>query len=34
MEAIYESANTGKPVRLIAAAPGELDQFRGTPPQS
>jgi predicted dehydrogenase len=34
MEAIYESANTKKPVRLIAATPGELDQFRGSPPQS
>jgi predicted dehydrogenase len=34
MEAIYESAKTGKPVRLMEAAPRELDRFRGTPPQS
>jgi predicted dehydrogenase len=34
MEAIYESAKTGKPVRLMAAAPSELDRFRGSPPQS
>jgi predicted dehydrogenase len=33
MEAIYESANTGKPVRLKAAASTELDRFRGSPPQ-
>jgi predicted dehydrogenase len=34
MEAIYESAQTGKSVRLTGAAPGELDRFRGSPPQS
>jgi hypothetical protein len=34
MEAIYESAQTGKPVRLMAAAPSALDRFRGSPPQS
>ena len=33
MAAIYESANTGKPVRLTLAAPGHLDQFRGSMPQ-
>jgi predicted dehydrogenase len=33
MEAIYESAKTGKPVRLKAAASSELDRFRGSPPQ-
>jgi predicted dehydrogenase len=33
MAAIYESANTGKPVRLTPAAPGQLDQFRGSKPQ-
>jgi NAD(P)-dependent dehydrogenase (short-subunit alcohol dehydrogenase family) len=34
MEAIYESAKTGKPVQLMAAAPSELDRFRRSPPQS
>jgi predicted dehydrogenase len=34
MEAIYESAKTGKLVQLMAGAPSELDRFRGSPPQS
>lgn len=33
MEAIYESANTGKPVRLKEAAVSQLDQFRGSQPK-
>jgi predicted dehydrogenase len=33
MAAIYESAGTGKPVRLTSAAPGQLDPFRGSKPQ-
>lgn len=31
--AIYESANTGKPVPLYVAAPNQPDQFRGSKPQ-
>ena len=36
MEAIYESASSGKPVRITTpgAAPGKLDLFRGAPPKS
>jgi predicted dehydrogenase len=34
MEAIYESANTGKPVRLKEAAVSQLDQFRGSQPEN
>ena len=36
MEAIYESAATGKPVKITTpgAVPGKLDLFRGTEPKS
>jgi predicted dehydrogenase len=34
MAAIYDSASTGKPVRLNVSGAGQRDQFRGSPPQS
>ncbi len=36
MEAIYESAAAGKPVKIVTpgTVPGKLDLFRGTEPKS
>ncbi len=33
MEALYESAATGKPVKLALPAGGKLDMFRGEAPK-